>query len=61
MGRDEQGRRWADPYLLRMPPVRHCGDSNDLRCPEHPETAYVRLLGRVWVCPRCVRCRGRTG
>ncbi|MFC6064288.1 hypothetical protein [Streptomyces ochraceiscleroticus] len=55
MERDDRGRRWAEPYLLRLPPARLQGDSNDLRCPEHPDVAYARLLGRVWVCPSCVR------
>lgn len=60
MERDDRGRRWAEPYLRRMPPVRPQGDSSDLRCPDHPGTAYVRFLGRVWACPDCIREYSRT-
>ncbi|GHJ34293.1 hypothetical protein TPA0910_87260 [Streptomyces hygroscopicus subsp. sporocinereus] len=52
MERDETGRRWAAAYL-HTPTPRPA--SAVLRCPDHPETRLVRLLGRAWTCPVCVR------
>ncbi|MFD8516538.1 hypothetical protein ACFV27_37040 [Streptomyces antimycoticus] len=53
MKRDETGRRWAAAYLHT--PTPRPAATVVLRCPDHPETRLVRLLGKAWTCPVCVR------
>lgn len=52
MQRDESGRRWIAGYL-HTPQART--PVAPLMCLEHPETRLVRLLGRAWTCPVCLR------
>lgn len=52
MKRDETGRRWAAAYLHAPEPRTPAAP---LKCPDHPETRLVRLLGRAWTCPLCLR------
>ncbi|EFL29447.1 hypothetical protein SSOG_09161 [Streptomyces himastatinicus ATCC 53653] len=52
MQRDETGRRWASAYLHT--PTAHT-PTQPLKCPDHPEVQLVRILGRAWTCPTCVR------
>ncbi|MEV5598890.1 hypothetical protein [Streptomyces sp. NPDC052496] len=54
MERDESGRRWAEAYLLR-PPVRPLPVTTDPFCSVHPDAEPVRVLGRVPLCPACLR------
>ncbi|MFJ2202414.1 hypothetical protein [Streptomyces violaceusniger] len=53
MERDETGRRWAAAYLHT--PIPRPAAVTVLRCPDHPETRLVRLLGKAWTCPVCLR------
>lgn len=52
MERDEAGRRWIAGYL-HTPEAR--SPAAPLICPDHPETRLVRVLGRAWTCPVCLR------
>lgn len=56
--RDEHGRRWFVPYIAQphkpAPPA-------ELHCPDHPETRLLRILGRAWTCPDCVRAQSKAG
>ncbi|MDX3232975.1 hypothetical protein [Streptomyces sp. ME19-01-6] len=53
--RDETGRRWAAAYLHTPAPAPRPVAAPALKCPDHPETRLVRLLGRAWTCPVCLR------
>ena len=52
MKRDENGRRWAAAYL-HTPAARTT--QAPLKCPDHPDTTLVRILGQAWTCPVCLR------
>lgn len=53
MERDETGRRWIAGYLHT--PEKTGPAAAPLTCPDHPKTRLVRLLGRAWTCPVCLR------
>lgn len=53
MERDETGRRWAATYLHTPTPQPTAAAVP--KCPDHPKTPLIRLLGKAWTCPACVR------
>ncbi|MYT44413.1 hypothetical protein SRIM_021920 [Streptomyces rimosus subsp. rimosus ATCC 10970] len=58
MERDPTGARWFASYV-RQP--HKPGQPVELYCLDHPETRLMRVLGRAWTCPECVRARSKTG
>ncbi|MFI9231327.1 hypothetical protein [Streptomyces rimosus] len=56
--RDPTGARWFASYV-RQP--HKPGQPVELHCPDHPETRLMRVLGRAWTCPECIRARSKTG
>jgi hypothetical protein len=54
MKRDEDGRKWAAPYLHR-PVAPAVVGSDTPTCPDHPQARMRRILGARWICPRCVK------
>lgn len=54
MKRNDDGRKWAQAYLLKLRPT---APPAELHCPDHPETRLTRILGGTWICEDCIRAR----
>lgn len=59
MKRNDDGRKWAQAYLLKLRPTQ---PPAELHCPDHAEVRLIRILGGTWICTECARTRpGRPG